>query len=69
MQAHDVFTAALRIQAGRKQTPETGVDCTDRSRGEEVNDEKGKAAAGGGGEDLEEHDVQASFRRGCVALQ
>lgn len=61
-QAHDAFTATLTIRAGRKQTPSRGANCTDR-RGGEMVDEEGAAAAGDGDgdEDLEEHDVQASF--------
>lgn len=61
VQAHDAFTAALKVRAGRRQSLEKGVDGTDRSRGEEGDGEQGKAAAGGGDEDLEEHGIQASF--------
>lgn len=71
VQAHDAFTAALRIRAGRKQTFEIGVDRSDQNPTEEMDnddddDDDGgdaRAAAGGGDEDVEEHDVQVSFLR------
>lgn len=68
VQAHDAFTAALRIRAGRQSTPENGVGCTtDRSGGGEGDDEK---SMDGGDEDMEEHDVQARFSEAVhVALQ
>lgn len=72
VQAHDAFTAARRIRAGRKQPPEQGDDSSNRGRGEDVDagDDTARAAAGDGDEGLEEHDVQASFLEGyLVALR
>eukprot|EP00903_Cladosiphon_okamuranus_P012207 g11449.t1 len=66
VQAHDAFTTALRIRAGRKHPPELGDDCSNSNRGRgedgvDVCDDDGKAraAAGDKEEGLEEHDVQA----------
>lgn len=66
VRAHDAFTAALRIRAGRKRAPENGVDCSDQSRGEDANNEEGAAREGDGDEGVEEHDVQASFAKGWL---
>lgn len=70
VQAHDAFTAALRIRAGRTQTPENrGGDCSDRSRGEEVVDDEQRTAPGGDGDEgVEEHDVQASLSKDALRL-
>eukprot|EP00752_Nemacystus_decipiens_P014209 g12638.t1 len=59
VQAHDAFTAALRIRAGRTQNPGEGVDCCGGSRPGEVGDEDGTAPGGDGDKVVEEHDVQA----------